>query len=76
MLRLVDKLPCRPFGCVGRTDLFKVDSPGPLYATEYTGYPNRPDADFAAALPPSDEQSSNSYMSSSSRVADDQGEGS
>ena len=32
-------------------DLFpKADLPGPVYATEYTGYPDREDADFSAPL--------------------------
>lgn len=51
--------------------LFKVDSPGPLYATEYTGYPDRPDADFAAALPSDGGAGSTSYMVSGARSADD-----
>lgn len=39
---------------------FRLNAPGPLYATEYTGYPDREDADFSAPLKP---QGQSGYMS-------------
>ena len=50
-------------GFDGNEPFRRSEAPGPLYATEYTGYPDRDDADFSAPLaPPGGAYSPKTYM--------------